>query len=400
MHVYSTGEKESIIDPFKARLVLKNADIICTTTTSAANLLLDNTKFDTIILDEAAQIVESSALIPLLKGDHFILVGDHQQLPPITQNEDLDVPNESTDFLQTLHFSEERGLGVSIFERLISEFNHSPSYIMLSYQYRMNKIISDFVSNNFYEGKLEPGLIEGNNIGDQTFSNFLSENGLEVFNFEKNDLWGQFFNPNLPMIFIDTINTDANDSSEYTLTKELTSKFNQKEADIIVRVIGHFFKEIAYIHKDINALINILKKIGIISGYRAQNQKINQELLKYFEENIFNYSNIPKFSEDEKKLLFDSIVIDTVDRFQGQERELIIYSFVDSNPQHEIEKLNMELRRLNVAISRTKKKIIFVGNSPTLSQTNPKTDEKTKFVKNILKELINYIKENNGYFIL
>ncbi|MHA1511945.1 MAG: AAA domain-containing protein, partial [Promethearchaeota archaeon] len=117
-------------------------------------------------------------------------------------------------------------------------------------------------------------------------------------------------------------------------------------------------------------------------------------------ENIFNNANIPKFSEDEKILIFDSIIIDTVDRFQGQERELIIYSFVDSNPQHKIEKLNMELRRLNVAISRAKKKVIFVGNSPTLIETNQNTDEKTKYVKNILKELIIYIKEHNGYFIL
>ncbi len=400
MHVYSTGEKESIIDPFKAKLVLKNADIICTTTTSAANLLLENTKFDTVILDEAAQIVESSAIIPLLKGDHFILVGDHQQLPPITQSEDLNVPKESIDFLQILHFSKERGLGVSIFERLISEFNHSSSYIMLSYQYRMNKIISKFVSNTFYEGKLEPGIINGINIGDQTFTDFILDNGLNGFNYDENDLWGQFFNPNLPMIFIDTMNADSNDSSEYTLTKELTSKFNQKEAEIIARVIGHFFKEIAYKYENIDNIIQILKKIGIISGYRAQNQKIQQELLKYFAENIFNNSNIPKFSEDEKKLIFDSIIIDTVDRFQGQERELIIYSFVDSNPQHKIEKLNMELRRLNVAISRVKEKIIFVGNSPTLIETNQNTDEKTKYVKKILKELINYIKEHNGYFIL
>ncbi len=400
MHVYPTGEKDIIIDPFKARLVLKNADIICTTTTSAANILLENTKFDTVILDEAAQIVESSAIIPLLKGDHFILVGDHQQLPPISQVEELKVPEESVDFLQKLHFSPERGLGVSIFERLISEFNHSPSYIMLSYQYRMNKIISDFVSNTFYEGKLEPGIIDGKNIGDQTFSDFILDNGLDGFNIDENDLWGQFFNPNLPMVFIDTVDIDAKDSSEYTLTKELTSKFNQKEAEIIVRVIGHFFKEIAYIYKDIEGIIQILKKIGIISGYRAQNQKIHEELLKYFDENIFNNLNIPKFSEDKKKLIFEAIVIDTVDRFQGQERELIIYSFVDSNPQHEIEKLNKELRRLNVAISRTKKKIIFVGNSPTLTETNPNTDEKTKFVKNILKELIIYIKEHKGYFIL
>ena len=400
MHVYPTGEKEIIIDPFKARLVLKNADIICTTTTSAANLLLENTKFDTVILDEAAQIVESSAIIPLLKGDHFILVGDHQQLPPISQGEELKIPKESVDFLQKFHFSPERGLGVSIFERLISEFNHSPSYIMLSYQYRMNKIISDFVSNTFYEGKLEPGIVNGKNIGDQTFSNFIVDNGLEGFNYHENDLWGQFFNPNLPMVFIDTINIDAKDSSEYTLTEELTSKFNQKEAEIIVRVIGHFFKEITYIYKDIEHVIQILKKIGIISGYRAQNQKIHELLLKYFNENIFNNSNIPKFSEDEKKLIFESIIIDTVDRFQGQERELIIYSFVDSNPQHEIEKLNKELRRLNVAISRSKKKLIFVGNSPTLNQTNPNTDEKTKFVKNILKELIIYIKKHQGYFVI
>ncbi|MHA1767538.1 MAG: AAA domain-containing protein, partial [Promethearchaeota archaeon] len=396
--VYPTGEEKTVIDPLKARMVLKSADIICTTTTSAANILLENTLFDTVILDEAAQIVESSALIPLLKGNHFILVGDHQQLPPITQGKETDLPKQCIDFLKILHLSLERGLGISIFERLLSEFNHSPSYIMLSYQYRMNKTISDFISKNFYDEKLEPGIINGKNVGDQTFFDFIIDNGLDGFNYDTDEPFGRYFNPNLPMIFIDTINIDAKDSSEYTLTKELTSKFNKKEAEIIAQVIGHLFKEIVKVHKNFESINQILKKIGIISGYRAQNQKINEELIKFFEENIFENSEIPHFSEEEKKSIFESIIVDTVDRFQGQERELIIYSFVDTNPQYRIEESNIELRRLNVAISRAKKKIIFIGNSPTLNTINPDSDEKTKYVKKILKELIVYIKEHEGYF--
>ena len=84
---FESGAKQTVIDPLKVRLVLEAADVIATTTTSAANVLLENMTFDTVILDEAAQIIEPSALIALTKGDRVILVGDHMQLPPIMAGE-------------------------------------------------------------------------------------------------------------------------------------------------------------------------------------------------------------------------------------------------------------------------------------------------------------------------
>ena len=97
------------------------------------------------------------------------------------------------------------------------------------------------------------------------------------------------------------------------------------------------------------------------------------------------------------KPIYSNLLVDTVDRFQGGEREIILYSMVDSNSKAILSPLNEDPRRLNVAISRAKKKIIFVGHSPTLTTINAYDSPATVSAKKIYQNLIKYIKDHGGY---
>ncbi|UYP48770.1 ATP-dependent RecD-like DNA helicase [Candidatus Lokiarchaeum ossiferum] len=392
------GENEDIIDPLKVQLILEKADIVACTTTVAGNVILTNIGFETVILDEAGQITESSALIPLLKANKYILVGDHQQLPPIAKEIQQEIPKEIEEYSDVLHLDLEKGLGCSIFERLSVEFSNSPNFVLLSYQYRMNSQISEFISQTFYHGNLNTGSIASNNVGSQTLNDFFES--FCISNFNLKGKFSKYLEPEIPMIFLDTKELNSLDSGQFDISKKLESKFNSCEAEIIGEIIGSFLFELVQEGIKIPTITEIFKKIGIISGYRAQNQLIRDEIHKFIGRKYSGLLENLSLKSTDLLSIGNKIVVDTVDRFQGQEREIIFYSFVDSNPKLQIHSLNQEKRRLNVAISRSKKKIIFVGNSLTLSKSVPSDCSKSKNVKEIHSNLISYIKDSQGYFIL
>ena len=119
--------------------VLASAQVLCTTNIGAGHFTLSNRKFSIVLIDEATQATEPSALVPIVKGARqLILVGDHRQLPPTV----------------TSRSAEEGGLDIPLFERLLS--NGLPAH-MLTTQYRMHPTIREFPSSRFYENKLEDG---------------------------------------------------------------------------------------------------------------------------------------------------------------------------------------------------------------------------------------------------
>ena len=119
--------------------VIDNAEVICTTNIGAGHFTLNNRKFSIVLIDEATQATEPSALVPIVKGARqLILVGDHRQLPPTV----------------TSQRAEEGGLDIPLFERLLS--NGIPAH-MLTTQYRMHPTIREFPSSRFYENRLEDG---------------------------------------------------------------------------------------------------------------------------------------------------------------------------------------------------------------------------------------------------
>ncbi|KAM3690461.1 hypothetical protein ACB098_09G126000 [Castanea mollissima] len=118
--------------------VIKNADVVLTTLTGALSHKLDNTSFDLVIIDEAAQALEIACWIALLKGSRCILAGDHLQLPPTIQSVE----------------AERRGLGRTLFERLADMYGDEV-VSMLTVQYRMHELIMNWSSKELYSSKVK-----------------------------------------------------------------------------------------------------------------------------------------------------------------------------------------------------------------------------------------------------
>ncbi|KAG2687030.1 hypothetical protein I3760_09G034700 [Carya illinoinensis] len=118
--------------------VIKRADVVLATLTGASSHKLDNTSFDLVIIDEAAQALEIACWIALLKGSRCILAGDHLQLPPTIQSVE----------------AERKGLGRTLFERLADMYGNEV-VSMLTVQYRMHELIMNWSSKELYGSKIK-----------------------------------------------------------------------------------------------------------------------------------------------------------------------------------------------------------------------------------------------------
>ena len=118
--------------------ILDSAAVICATTTGIDSQLLGPRRFDLVVIDEACQSTEPGCWIPLLRGDRLVLAGDHCQLPPTVVSQEAAAA----------------GFGTSLFERLIDHYGPDIAR-RLTVQYRMNRVIADFSSREFYDGQLE-----------------------------------------------------------------------------------------------------------------------------------------------------------------------------------------------------------------------------------------------------
>jgi predicted DNA helicase len=291
--------------------ILNNAEIIFATNSACGGEFLENREFDTVFIDEAAQAMEPSTLIPFIKGKQVIFAGDHKQLPPTI-------------------LSNDEGLKISMFERFSHLYQNAVH--TLEIQYRMNEKINEFPSCEFYDCKVK--TFEG------------------VKNITVKDLGirdDEFFGGFEPLVFIDTCGRFMEKTK-----KDSPSKYNPKEAEFVVEMIGK--------------LLNAGAKeehIGVITPY-----KDHEEYIKKLMEN--------------GKCKMENVEVKSVDGFQGREKEIIILSLVRANEKEEIGFLS-DLRRLNVAITRAKRKLIIIGDAKTLS------------VNQTYKNLIEYIKDNGIY---
>jgi ATP-dependent RNA/DNA helicase IGHMBP2 len=207
-----------------------------------------------------------------------------------------------------------RGLTTTLFERSI---NVQKADVMLNVQYRMNKEIMGFSSEYFYKNEL---------IADESV---------------KDGILLDSDNPVLskPVEFVDTAGCGFTETYE---TSE-TSAENKEEGDLLVKHLRELRDTLENNKLSLNQF-----SVGIISPYKAQ--------VAYLKE---------KFLEDEW-LSYPTIGINSVDGFQGQERDIIYISLVRSNENNEIGFLR-DYRRMNVAMTRAKKKLVIIGDSATLS---------------------------------
>ena len=206
----------------------------------------------------------------------------------------------------------------SLFERLM-ERGDTPS-TMLRVQYRMNHTIMDFPNRLMYEGALEADAS-------------VAQRRLAITNIPAFGLPGRLLDPKLPVIFADTSGIDADE----WLQERSTSYENPVEAEWILDIV-----------KTLSLGGVSLDEIGIITPYLAQVKRIRQML-------------------ETDDLLCE---VKSVDGFQGREKEVILISFVRSNLAREIGFVK-DRRRLNVAMTRAKTKLIMIGDMETLKANDP-----------------------------
>ena len=261
-----------------------------------------------MFIDEAAQALEAACWIPLRRVSRVVLAGDHCQLPPTVKS------------IAAL----KAGLGKTLMERIVEM--HPEAVTLLKIQYRMNDDIMRFSSNYFYGGQVE-------SAPEVKYRSIL-------------DL-------DTPMTWIDTsaFADSVSDGSPVVSFKEefvgeSFGRINKAEAEVTLLALQHYFNQIGK-----QRLLDERIDVGIISPYRAQVQYLRRLLMKR------------EFFKPFRRY----ISVNTVDGFQGQERDVIVISMVRSNDDGQIGFLR-DLRRMNVAITRARMKLIILGDAPTLTR--------------------------------
>jgi DNA replication ATP-dependent helicase Dna2 len=273
---------------------------------------LGRTPFDIAIVDEAGQITEPMTLTAVNLGERFALVGDHRQLPPIVENEQTHTNFIGDQGLEELDKMGCSGLDRSLFERLIEKLPH----VMLDEQYRMHADIMAFSSGCFYDDKLRAH----ESVGAHT---------LEVASAKLEALAGSVADvlaPGHPLVFADV---------EYD---EASGRHNQGEAEALVDTVEALFET----SEDPGS-------IGVVSPFRAQVYLIRRLLSERLEERA------------------DRVDVDTVEKFQGSERDIILVSLVKTERAGDF---LADERRLNVTLTRARKKLVVFGNRRCL-ELNP-----------------------------
>ena len=262
-------------------------------------------KFATLFIDEAAQALEPACWIAIRRASRVIFAGDHCQLPPTVKS-----------------FEAARGgLSVTLMERIVAQ---KPEVVtMLKMQYRMNEQIMKFSSNWFYGGMVESApLVKHRGILDY----------------------------DTPIVWIDTSEIGDGDDGKPLYAEQFVGesfgRINKAEAMLTLATLETYFNKIGK-----QRVLEESMDVGVISPYRAQVQYLRRMIKK----------------KDFFKPFRHLISVNTVDGFQGQERDIILISLVRANAEGQIGFLR-DLRRMNVAMTRARMKLVILGDAGTLTR--------------------------------
>lgn len=285
--------------------------ILATSCLGMNHPLFTQRQFDVCIVDEASQVLQPACLGPLFSSKKFVLVGDPKQLPPVVQCKE----------------SRELGMDESLFCRL----DGLGATFDLNVQYRMNREIMGISNTLVYNGCLKCG---SDTVANQTLVIQKSDETLEIL---KHAQWMELiFDDRLckSVIVLDTRRLGANHIQVKT-----GGYRNEIEAKIVENIIAGLF----------SVCIQCCD-IGVIAPYRSQVLHIRDRL--------------------GQGQMMSEVEVNTVDQYQGRDKDVIIISFVMSSNEKtgKVGELLQDIRRLNVAVTRAKKKLILIGNMQTLSQ--------------------------------
>ena len=304
------------------------ARVIACTLVGSAHHLLEGMKFGTLFIDEAAQALEAACWIPMKRASRVILAGDHCQLPPTVKS------------IAALR----AGLGKTLMERIAE--NKPEVVTLLKIQYRMNDEIMRFSSDWFYGGKVESApQIKYRSVLDYDHP----ITWIDTSN-EENQITIEGEDAPEDSAFTSSSVSAANQNSDLNFKEQFVGesfgRINKAEAELTLLTLAEYFTKISK-----RRVLEERIDVGIISPYRAQVQYLKKLIKKY------------EFFKPYRRL----ISVNTVDGFQGQERDVILISLVRSNDEGQIGFLK-DLRRMNVAMTRARMKLIILGNKDTMTK--------------------------------
>ena len=279
--------------------------VIASTLVGAGNKLLDGKRFGTVFIDEAAQALEAACWIPIRRASRVILAGDHCQLPPTVKS------------LQAL----KGGLGKTLMERIVE--NKPECVSLLQVQYRMNDEIMQFSSDFFYQGQMKSA--------PEVAHRLIHEGDAPILWFDTSTI---------------ELGEDEQNDFKEKFVGETFGRINKGEANLTLSLLQIYFQRVGK-----QRILNDRIDVGIISPYRAQVQYLKRLIKKR------------AFFKPFRHL----ISVNTVDGFQGQERDVILISLVRANDMGQIGFLR-DLRRMNVAITRARMKLFILGDAPTMTR--------------------------------
>lgn len=323
-------------------------------------------EYDVAIVDESGQITLHDVIVPLAKARKVILIGDHLQLPPVSDSDLIRRLEEDE------RFQREEGLdryySVSLFEEL---FERAPetNKVMLDTQFRMHSSIARYISDQFYHGTYRTGCLDEYRA--------LPLRGGEA-----------------PIRFLDTIGLP--DKGE-TMAEGGEGVYNDCEARVLVEEAVKLLKQLPCMVKDFDGSREFdvelnYRSVGIITPYKKQIGRIRKLLLPALARELCEGDRL------HAQEVLDQIDIATVDSFQGRDKEIILYCFVRSSPQHGIG-FESEVRRLNVTMTRAKRLLVMVGDSETLTQTRAKKPpfQGSRYPREYFSALLDYCRQNGIY---
>lgn len=311
--------------------------IVATTCLGINHALFNERTFDYCIVDEASQITLPVCLGPIRLARTFILVGDHNQLPPLVQNEE----------------ARTGGLDISLFKHLSD--SHPSSVVYLEHQYRMCEDVMALSNNLIYNGRLKCGSQE---VAQRRIS-IPDLDALKLHHHSPSTLSrgtktfclgptrGQCWIRDLldPDIKVSFINTDPllPISREEAKGSRIV---NSTEATICIQLV-----------KSLLSCGVPASNIGVMTHYRAQLSLLKDGLRQHRD-----------------------VEMHTADRFQGRDKEVIILSLVRSNESKSIGELLKDWRRINVAFTRAKTKLLVIGSRQTLRGNGPEANGREEMV--------------------
>jgi hypothetical protein len=260
-------------------------------------------EYDAIVFDEASQILMHHALMAMPLARRYVLVGDHKQMPPVVQG-----------------FHKGSPANQSVFSLLMAYYPELNT--ILDETRRMNKAITAFPSAEYYDNRLKP-------VPE------VMERKLEIQNLPDDKLLASIVDPDAPVVFVHV------DHDGY-------SQESPEEASLVARIVFELVCSCGIDPKD---------GLCVVAAHRRQNNLIRQHIAE-----IAKREKIK--GKMARKLFSPDLVIDTVERIQGQERDAVVVSLTASDEQHiKSEKdFLMMPNRMNVSFTRPRSKLIVVGS--------------------------------------